>query len=142
MRIGQTMKKKQAVFLLLIALLGFLAGCAPAAKKPEKIKDVEYTVQKEGELPEELLAKIREKQKEPFRMTYATEGYLYIAKGYGTRETSGYSIRVTELYEAADGIAVYTELLGPGKEEPVLRVETYPYIVVKMKDLGLDVLFQ
>ena len=61
------MKKKRVMFLLLVMLLGFLAGCAQGAEKPEKIKDVEYTVQKEGELPEELLAKIKEKQKEPLR---------------------------------------------------------------------------
>jgi hypothetical protein len=58
------------------------------------------------------------------------------------KKTSGYSIRVTDLYEATEGVVFYTELLGPGKEEPVLQVETYPYIVVKLKDLGLDVLFQ
>ena len=75
-------------------------------------------------------------------MTYATDGYLYIAKGYGTQGTSGYSIRITDLYEAAEGVVVYTELIGPGKEEPVLQVETYPYIVVKLKDMSLDVLFQ
>ena len=75
-------------------------------------------------------------------MTYVTDGYLYIAKGYGVQETSGYSIRITDLYEAAEGVVVCTELLGPGKDEPVLKVETYPYIVVKLKDLGLDVLFQ
>lgn len=109
------------MFLLLVALLGFLAGCAQGVVKPEKIKDLEYTVQKEGELPEELLAKIKEKQKEPFRMTYATDGYLYIAKGYGTQGTSGYSIRVTELYEAAEGIVVYTELIGPGKRNRCFR---------------------
>ena len=136
------MKKKRVLFLLYVFWLAFLAGCGERAAKPEKIKDLEYTVQKEGELPEELLTKIREKQKEPFRMTYATDGYLYIAKGYGTQETSGYSIRVTDLYEAAEGVVLYTELLGPGKDEPVFKVETYPYIVVKLKDMSLDVLFQ
>ena len=85
---------------------------------------------------------MKEKQKEPFQMTYATDGYLYIAKGYGTQGTSGYSIRVTEVYEAAEGIVFSSELLGPAKDEPVLQVETYPYVVVKLKDLGLDVLFQ
>lgn len=111
-------------------------------EQPEKIKDLEYTVQEESQVPEELLAKMKEKQKEPFQMTYATDGYLYIAKGYGTQETSGYSIRVLELYEAAEGVMFSAELVGPGKEEPVLRVETYPYIVVKLQDIGMDVLFQ
>ena len=75
-------------------------------------------------------------------MTYATEGYLYIAKGYGAQATSGYSIRVTDLYEAAEGVVFSAELLGPGRDEPVLQVETYPFLVVKLKDLNLDVLFQ
>ena len=136
------MKKKRVMLLLLVFWLTVLVGCANGTEKPEKIKDLEYTVQKEGDLPEELISKIREKQKEPFRLTYATDGYLYIATGYGTQETSGYSIRITDLYEAAEGIVLYTELIGPGKEEPVLKVDTYPYIVVKLKDLGLDVLFQ
>ena len=136
------MKKKRALFLLLAFLTALLAGCGNQVSKPEKIKDVEYTVQEEGELPEELLNKIREKQKEPFQMTYATDGYLYIARGFGTQATSGYSIRVTDLYEAAEGIVFSAELLGPAKNEPVLQVETYPYIVVKLKDIGLDVLFQ
>ncbi len=136
------MKKKRALFLLLIFLAAFFAGCGEKVNKPEKIKDVEYTVQEESQVPEELLAKMKEKQKEPFRMTYATEGYLYIAKGYGIQSTSGYSIRVLDLYEAVEGIVFSAELIGPGKEEPVLQVETYPYIVVKIPDLGLDVLFQ
>ena len=136
------MKKKRALFLLLAFLAAFFAGCGESQSKPEKIKDVEYTVQEESQVPEELLAKMKEKQKEPFQMTYATDGYLYIARGFGTQATSGYSIRVTDLYESPEGIVFSAELLGPAKDEPVLQVETYPYIVVKVQDLGLDVLFQ
>jgi len=136
------MKKKRALILLLVFLAAFLAGCGEKVNKPEKIKDLEYTVQEESQVPEELLAKMKEKQKEPFQMTYVTDGYLYIAKGYGTQNTSGYSIRVLELYEAAEGVVFSSELVGPAKDEPVLRVETYPYIVVKLQDIGLDVLFQ
>ena len=136
------MKKKRVLFFLLIAATAFLSGCGQQSSKPEKIKDVEYTVQEESQVPEELLAKMKEKQKEPFQMTYVTDGYMYIAKGYGTQKTSGYSIRVTDLYEAAEGIVFSTELIGPAKDEPVLQVETYPYVVVKVPDLGVDVLFQ
>ena len=136
------MNKKRALFLILVFLAAFFAGWGEKVTKPEKIKDVEYTVQEESQVPEELLAKMKEKQKEPFQMTYVTDGYLYIAKGYGTQATSGYSIRVLELYEAAEGVVFSAELVGPGKEEPVLQVETYPYVVVKIPDLNLDVLFQ
>ena len=85
---------------------------------------------------------VEEEKEEPMKITFSDKGYLYIVHSYGAQETSGYSIRVTEAYEAAEGIVFCTELIGPGKEEPVLQVETYPYIVVKLKDLGLDVLFQ
>ena len=136
------MKKKRALLLLIAFLLAYLAGCGQQSSKPEKIKDVEYTVQEESQVPEELLAKMKEKQKEPFQMTYVTDGYMYIAKGYGTQKTSGYSIRVTDLYEAAEGVVFSAELIGPAKDEPVLQVETYPYVVVKVPDLGVDVLFQ
>lgn len=136
------MKKKRVLLLLLLSGMTFLSGCVMQSSKPEKIKDVEYTVQEESQVPEELLAKMKEKQKEPFQMTYVTDGYMYIAKGYGTQKTSGYSIRVTDLYEAAEGVAFSAELLGPAKDEPVLQVETYPYVVVKVPDLGMDVLFQ
>jgi len=136
------MKMKRVLFFLFIAALAYLAGCGQQSSKPEKIKDVEYTVQEESQVPEELLAKMKEKQKEPFQMTYVTDGYMYIAKGFGTQKTSGYSIRVTDLYEAAEGVVFSAELIGPAKDEPVLQVETYPYVVVKVPDLGMDVLFQ
>ncbi len=136
------MKRKRSVFLLLALLAMLFAGCGEKVSKPEKIKDIEYTVQEESQVPEELLAKMKEKQKEPFQMTYETEGYMYIAKGFGTQATSGYSIRVLELYEAVEGIVFSAELLGPAKDEPVLQVETYPSIVIKIQDLDMDVLFQ
>jgi len=136
------MRAKRAVFLFLVFLTVLFAGCGEKVSKPEKIKDVEYTVQEESQVPEELLAKMKEKQKEPFQMTYVTDGYMYIAKGFGTQKTSGYSIRVTDLYEAAEGVVFSAELIGPAKDEPVLQVETYPYVVVKVPDLGMDVLFQ
>ncbi|MBP3611487.1 MAG: protease complex subunit PrcB family protein [Lachnospiraceae bacterium] len=136
------MKRKRIFLLFLFLLTILLSGCGEKVEKPEKIKDIEYTVQEESEVPEELLAKMKEKQKEPFQMTYETEGYVYIAKGYGTQSTSGYSIRVLELYESAEGIVFSSELLGPAKDEPVLQVETYPYIVIKLQNLGLDVIFE
>ena len=136
------MGKKRVLFLILVFAAALFTACRKENEKPVKINDVEYTVQEEGEVPEELLKKMKEKQQAPFKMTYETEGWLYIARGFGAQTTSGYSVRVAELYEAAEGIIFSAELVGPGKSEPVLRVETYPYIVVKIPAMGLDVLFQ
>ncbi len=129
------------IVFLSVVLAALLSGCGKKTEKPEKIKDVEYTVLEESQVPEELLAKMKEKRQEPFNMTYEAEGYVYIAKGYGTQKTSGYSVRVSELYEAKEGIVCYCELLGPGRQEPVMQTETYPYIVIKIPSMGLDIIF-
>ena len=135
--------KRQLLFFFFFAATAFLfSGCGEKAEEIVKIKDLEYTVIEEGSVPEELLNKIKEKKSGAFSMTYVAEGYLYIAKGYGTQATSGYSIRVTKLYEAEQGIVFSTELLGPAKNEPVLRMETYPFLVIKLPDIGKEIVFQ
>ena len=130
---------KRLLFFFFFTVLAFAcAGCGKKAEEIHKIKDLEYTVVEEGNVPEELLAKINEKKLEPFTMTYQSEGYLYIAQGYGTQKSGGYSIRVKELYEAEEGIVFESELLGPAKDELVTQMETHPYIVIKLKDIGKE----
>lgn len=133
--------KRLLFFFFCIIMMGLLSGCGEKEAKIPKIKDLEYTVVEEGEVPEVLLNKIRELRATPFRMTYESDGYIYIAQGYGTQKTSGYSIRVLELYEAETGIVFSSELLGPGKEEAVLQMETWPYIVIKLPDMKLEIIF-
>jgi len=133
--------KRLLFFFFLTIMTGAFSGCGEKEEELLKIKDLEYTVVEESEVPEELLKKIKEKRETPFQMTYETEGYLYIAKGYGTQKTSGYSIRVQELYQAETGIVFSSELLGPGREEPVLQIETWPYIVIKLPDMGMEIIF-
>ena len=130
---------RRLLFFFFFAMV-FCSGCGRKAEEIVKIKDLDYTVMEEGNLPETLLEKIKEMQQTPFDITYRTEGYLYLAKGYGAQPTSGYSIRVLELYEAETGIVFSCELLGPERTEPVLQVETYPYIVIKLPDIGLEVI--
>lgn len=133
--------KRLLFFFFLIAAFGGMAGCGEKEEEIPKIKDLEYTVVEEGEVPKELLEKIRELRATPFQMTYESEGYIYIAKGYGTQKTSGYSVRVLELYQAESGIVFSSELLGPEREEPVLQMETWPYIVIKLPDMDLEIIF-
>lgn len=132
--------KKVMFFFFLSIITGLFFGCAKEEKEIPKIKDLEYTVLEESEVPEELLEKIREKKTEAFDITYQSDGYLYIARGYGTQTTSGYSVKVLELYETSEGIVFSSELVGPRRDELVLQIETWPYIVIKLPDIGLEVL--
>ena len=132
--------KKLLFFFFLAIVIGTCSSCGEKEKEIPKVKDLEYTVLEESEVPEELLEKIKEKKAEAFDITYQSDGYLYIARGYGVQKTSGYSVKVLELYESTDGIVFSSELLGPRRDELVLQIETWPYIVIKFPDIGLEVL--
>ena len=67
---------------------------------------------------------------------------LYIAKGYGRQETSGYSIQAKELYLTKDCLVFDTELTGPGEGQKVQETATYPYVVVKTEYMEKNVIFQ
>ena len=134
--------KKLLLFFCVFGVLWYFAGCTEAEKEPEKIKDLEFTVVEEADVPEELLTKIKEKKAEPFGMTYTDAGYVYIAQGYGEQPCGGYSIAVKELFLAQDVIVFQSELIGPGENDLVNHVATHPYIVVKIQDMGLEVLIR
>ena len=65
-----------------------------------------------------------------------------ITVGYGTRPTSGYSIKVKALYETENAVYIQTELLGPSKEEKITEKQTYPYVVVKMEWIDKNIIFE
>ena len=54
---------------------------------------------------------------------------------------TGYSVEVTELYETENAIFIHTNLLGPGKEEETKEITTFPYVVVKLKLIDKNVVF-
>ena len=134
--------KKLLLFLCFIGSLFCFIGCSETEKEFRKVKELEFTVVEEADVPQELLAKINEKKQQPFSMNYVTEGYLYIVQGYGEQPSGGYSITVKELFLAEDAVVFQSELLGPSKDELVRQVTTYPYIVVKLQDMGVDVVVQ
>ena len=82
-----------------------------------------------------------EKKEKTFEISYADNGYLYIARGYGSQDTSGYSVEVKECFEAKDGIYLKTNLLGPPKTEEIIEGKTYPYVIVKMEYSDKNVVF-
>ena len=109
---------------------------------PVKLKDLEFTVVENAEVPEELLTIIEEKKSANFKLTYEDGGYLYIVVGYGEQNTGGYSIAVKELFLTSNAIYIDTNLIGPSKEEKITEAASYPYIVIKTEYLDKSVVFQ
>ena len=132
-------------FILAILCMSFIclmAGCSVEKISTEKLRDIEFTVVPKKDIPEEVMNMIKEKDKEPFKLTYSDDGELYIAIGYGEQPTSGYSIVVTELYETKNAIYIHSNLIGPSKDEKILERATYPYIVVKTEFIDKNVVFE
>ena len=138
--------KKYKVLLVLMFIfilpLGLLSSCTEK-NEVVRVKDLEFTVVPEHEIPEALLATINEKKADPFKMTFTTKEneYLYIAVGYGAKNTGGYSISVDDLFLSTNAIYINTTLIGPGKDLAIQAI-TYPYIVVKVEYMDKNVVFQ
>lgn len=134
--------KKFVLTILFMGILSLMAGCSAERLKTEKLRDIEFTVVDKENIPDELEEMIDGKDKQPFKLTYADDGELYIAVGYGEQKTSGYSVKVTELYETENAIYIHTNLIGPAKDEKILERKTYPYIVVKLEFIDKKVVFE
>lgn len=136
------MKKwKRAFCGITLGVFVMLCSCESQVKTQEKVKDCNYTVVEQEELPKELVELIEERKKEPFKLSFGEDGYLYIVRGYGKQAGGGYSISVEGLYETETQICLETNLIGP-KEPEETKVETYPYIVVMMEYIDKDVVYQ
>ena len=117
--------------LLAVAWIGLaVAGCGIEDTNGSKIEDVEFTVLEEEAVPEEL------------KLTYEDNGKLYIARGYGEKETGGYSISVKDVYLTQNALCFVTTLIGPGENETVAKAPSFPYIVVEVTKCDKNVLFE
>lgn len=132
-------------FVLCAACLAaalLLNGCISRSGRQEKLRDLEYIVLDQADVPPELGQMIEEEKAEPFRMTYTDQGKLFIAEGYGAQLTTGYSVQVTELYETEDEIRIHTNLLGPEKGEEIKEITTFPCLVVQLEASDKNVIFE
>lgn len=134
--------KKIISTILFLCLILTIPACSAEKLATEKIRDIDFTVVEEKNIPKELQEMISEKKSTPLKLTYADQGELFIAQGYGARKTSGYGIEVVECFETENAIYVHTNLIGPSKEEKITEAETYPYIVIKMEFVDKNVVFQ
>ena len=129
--------KKIILLSLIITMLA--TGCSSETLSTEKLRDIDFTVVDEDDIPEPLEEMIDEREDKPFKLTYADNGVLYIAVGYGKQPTTGYSIQVKELYESENAIYIHTNLIGPAKDEKIIERETDPYIVIKIQKCCISV---
>lgn len=133
--------KRIAAVVLSVAVLSAVQGCIAEYDSTEKLKDFDFTVVDEEDAPEELRTMIDEAREKPYQMVYSDQGVLWIAEGYGKKETTGYSVEISELYETEDAVHIRTRLLGPGAQEEICQAATYPCVIVQMEYIEKDVLF-
>ncbi len=135
---------RRKIYFLVVFLLGILVigGCTLKKAGTEKIRDLEYTVLEETEIPETLLEEIEQKKSEDFKMSYCEDDGLYIVRGFGMQETGGYSIQMRELYLADNAVYFDADLIGPENGQDVEKTVSYPYIVIKTERLEENVVFE
>ncbi len=125
-----------------ISIAFSLSGCEEKAVDEKKLKDLDFTVLGDNEIPMELKQIIEENKHEVAKTTFVDMGELYIIICYGDQPTTGYSIQVNELYETENTVAIKTTLKGPAKNEEVLKLVTSPYIVVKLENIEKTVVYK
>lgn len=136
------LKRTLCVAMALLGTVLFLTGCAIEKTNRTKVRDMEYHVVTEEEIPEELKGQIEDKKAADFKMTYETPEHLYIVRGYGEQETGGYSIQVVELYLSSNAIFFKSSLIGPRKGENAAKSPSYPYIVIQTEKIDKNVVFE
>ncbi len=137
--------RRLRMILLLFGVMGsslLFTGCKSENTDIKKIKDLEFTVVEDADVPEQLMQIINEKKKEPFKMSYSNADNLYIVVGYGEQPTGGYSISVDELFLTSNAVYIDTNLIGPSEKDYVTNAVTYPYVVVKTEFIDKSVVFK
>lgn len=130
-----------AIVVIIAACLG-VSGCGIEKTDSRKVSDMAYEMVEEDDIPKELTAKIEEKKAADFKLTYEADGYLYVVRGYGEQETGGYSIQILDFYTTKNAVVFHTNLIGPAKDETKNAAPSYPYLVVRAKDPGKNVIFK
>jgi hypothetical protein len=127
--------------MIVVTVVG-ITGCKTEDTDIKKLKDLEFTVVEDADLPGELKEVIDERKEEPFKLTYSNKDNLYIAVGYGKQNSGGYSVAVEELYLTSNAIYIDTNLIGPSQNDTVTQGVTYPYVVVKLEYRDEKVVFE
>ena len=129
-----------AILCIIVLSIMTMTGCSKNESKEHEV--IDYTVVENEDLPAELKKLIDNKKPNTLRMTYTTKDYTYVVAGFGTKETSGYSIKVNDVYKSGNAIYADFALMGPAENEPVNEVPTTPYIVLKYEKRDETVVFR
>lgn len=135
------MKKLVMCILVIVSIIG-LTSCKVDTECKDKLRDLEFTVVENVEVPDELKSMIEEKKMQPFKISYNNGEFLYICEGYGEQKTGGYSIQVNSVYETENGICFDSTLIGPSKSDAVTQVLSYPYVVIKLEMIDKNIIFK
>ncbi|MDF2842176.1 MAG: putative rane protein [Herbinix sp.] len=136
-------RRRAAIMLLMIMVTAIgLMGCKSENTDIKKIRDLDFTVVEDADLPGELKEIIDEKKELPFKLSYSNKDNLYIVVGYGKQASGGFSIAVEELYLTSNAIYINTNLIGPSKTDTVSQGVTFPYVVVKLEFIDENVVFE
>lgn len=119
-----------------------IGGCSRNIMGTESERTVAYTVVSGDDVPEEFKKQIDESKADTMKLTYKDNEYLYIAEGFGTQETGGYSITVEQLYVQDKAIYFDARLIAPEADEKVSNQASYPYIIIKTELSEMPVVFQ
>lgn len=125
-----------------LGLCLLLAGCGLGGETKKPGTELDFTVVKPEEIPEELKKVMEEHREEEIQIVFEDQGSLYAVRGYGKQETGGYSISVDECLESEDKIYIATTLIGPSQTEGLSKDPSFPVIVVKMESRDKEVEFQ
>ena len=131
-----------AAGVLVISAATVTSGCHANISGTESDRMVEYTVICGDAIPEEFKKQINENKAKAMKLTYKDDEYLYIAEGFGTKETGGYSITVNQFYVKDKAMYLDTRLIAPDKDEKVSNQASYPYIVIKTELSEMPVVFE
>lgn len=142
MRPGKRLGIALGVFAAFLFVCVGFTGCRDDGGEKEKLKDLEFTVIGENDIPQPLAELIGKKKEKPFKLTYADGQSMYIVIGEGPQKGGGFSIAVKELYLTGNSVVIRTELIGPEKAESGGGDLSYPVLVIKTEYREEPVVFR
>lgn len=140
---GRLLGRCGVIMVVLVMTAVVLAGCRGEPSDTDLLgSNIDYTVVEDADVPAKLKELIDQKKEKEFRLTFTTSEYMYMAVGYGAKETDGYSIKVRGVTLDDETVYVGTSLYGPVENEKVAKVSTTPYIVLKIEKRGKVVVYR